>query len=115
MHDLANRDATYCGFGTDVVSTIGWNADTLTQSKVFTSPSYDWNDNCSFDTPSCSVAEVAQDRLVIGELAWWSRSVMVVCCHFMLGDEVLADGPVAEPGKEQRFTRDPVSSAGSRR
>ena len=30
---------------------IGLALATLTQSKVFTSPSYYWNDNCYFDTP----------------------------------------------------------------
>jgi hypothetical protein len=51
VHDLANRDVANCAFWTDVVYTIRWNDDTLTQSKVFTSPSYYWNDNCYFDTP----------------------------------------------------------------
>jgi hypothetical protein len=45
---LDDRNATNCAFWTDVVYTIRWNDDTLTQSKVFTSPSYYWNDNCYF-------------------------------------------------------------------
>lgn len=45
---LADRNATNCLFWTDVVYTIRWSDNTLTQSKVFTSPSYYWNDNCYF-------------------------------------------------------------------
>jgi hypothetical protein len=51
VHDLANRDVTNCAFWTDVVYSIRWNDNTLTQFRVFTSPSYYWNDNCYLRTP----------------------------------------------------------------